>query len=156
MALASQTPTPTRTRKKASITRLAIRRSRSVSAPWSSEVLDRSSITAAASAGGMGIPDADRVARMQRAARSSPRHCLLPRGDELLQGEGLGQKIELLLVGHALVERILGIARHEDDLDVGVALAQLLQKGRAVHLRHDHIRDHEIDLTAPTLKLLER
>src|SRR5437016_12503001 len=56
----------------------------------------------------------------------SARHRLLHHRDELLERERLGQEVELLAVGQALFEGILRVAGHEDDLDVRIALAQLL------------------------------
>ena len=38
----------------------------------------------------------------------------------------------------------------------GIALAQLLQQRRPVHLRHDDVGHHEIDLAAVALELLQR
>src|SRR6185312_15021064 len=71
--------------------------------------------------------------------RRSPalhRHGLFHFGDELLERERLGEKIELLPVGgQMLLERILGVAGHENDLQLRVALAQFAQQRRAVHFR---------------------
>src|SRR5262249_37729912 len=60
------------------------------------------------------------------AARDSSRHGFLHHLDQLLEGERLGEEVELRRVGQALVEGILRITRHEDDLDVGLALLELL------------------------------
>src|SRR3954462_14007400 len=79
------------------------------------------------------------------AGPASRRHRLLHGLDELLEAEGFGEKVEVLAIGQVLLEGVLGVARHEDDLQVRVALAQLAQQRRAVHLRHDHVRDHEVD-----------
>ena len=40
--------------------------------------------------------------------------------------------------------------------DLRIALAQFLQQRRAVHLRHHHVRHHEIDLAVVPLELLQR
>src|SRR5580692_10247199 len=63
------------------------------------------------------------------AARSLP-HRLLHGADQLLQGERLGQEIVLARIRQALLEGVLGVAGHEDDLEVGIVLAQLLEQRR--------------------------
>src|SRR5215207_4699419 len=64
-------------------------------------------------------------------SRASPRDCLLHRLDELLQAEGLGEEVEFLALRQVLAKGVLGVARDEDHLEVGVALAQLAEKRRA-------------------------
>ena len=96
----------------------------------------------------------------RECARPAPPLCsphrLLHHGDQLPERERLGQEIELLVVGQALVEGVLGVAGYEDDLDLGVALLELLHQGRTVHLRHDHVGDDEINRSVATLELLQR
>src|ERR1700688_1512338 len=46
-------------------------------------------------------------------------------GGELFQAEGLGQEVDVGVGVEVLAERILGVARDEDDLHVGMGLAHL-------------------------------
>src|SRR4051794_1800657 len=48
------------------------------------------------------------------------RHRLLHGRHELAQRERLGQEVELLAFGQALLERVFRVAGDEDELDVGV------------------------------------
>ena len=41
-------------------------------------------------------------------------------------------------------------------LSVGIALAQLLEQRRAIHFRHHHVGDDEVDIAAMLLELLDR
>src|SRR5579872_4617219 len=79
-------------------------------------------------------------------ARALRCHRLFHLGNELLERERLGQKIELAVGGKMLLKSIFGIAGHEDDLEARIARTQFTQKCRAVHLRHHDVRDDEIDL----------
>src|SRR3974377_855522 len=89
------------------------------------------------------------------SSRDSACHRLLYDRDELLKGERLGQEIELLVIGQAL-ESVLGIARHKDDLDIRIALAQLLNQCGPVHFRHHHVGDDKIDATTASVELFQR
>src|SRR5262245_65307799 len=91
-----------------------------------------------------------------KARRPSPRYGFLHHPDKLLERERLGQEVELLAVGQVLVEGVLGIARHKNDLDIGLALPELLHQRRSVHLRHDHVGDHDVDVAALPFELRER
>src|SRR5690348_123434 len=84
----------------------------------------------------------DRISMVAESA-ALPGHRLLHRADKLLQRERLRQERELLALGQALFERLLGIARDEDDLQSRVALAKLLQERRPIHLRHHHVGHDE-------------
>ena len=82
-----------------------------------------------------GVAWARREERAFAHATGDSRHLTPPwlpsRRDELLQRERLGQEIVTARVRQALLEGVLGVAGHEDDLEVGVALAQLLEQRRA-------------------------
>src|SRR4051812_2906468 len=68
--------------------------------------------------------------RSKRLLRHRLLHCL----DELLQAERLGEEVELLAFGQVLAEGVLGVARDEDHLEVGIELAQLAKERRPIHL----------------------
>src|SRR5262249_22142787 len=73
----------------------------------------------------------------------------------VLSSNGFGKEGELFfrLVGG---ERLLGVARHEDDLEVGLAPPQLLEQRRPVHLGHHHVGHHEVDLALVLVEHLDR
>ena len=73
-----------------------------------------------------------------------------------LSVNGLARKSNLRAFGQVLLERVLGVAGHEDDLQVRIALAQFLGERRPVHLRHHHVGDDEIDVAAVALDHLDR
>src|SRR6266511_5611291 len=75
---------------------------------------------------------------------------------ELLEREGLGQEMKVLLAFEILLESILGIARDEDDLGSDAAPAQFLEQRRPVHFGHHHIGKNEIELAVPLPRDLER
>src|SRR4029077_1652595 len=148
MALASQMPPPTIRTRKSSNTAFAIRRSRAVS-------------TYLSPFGGSGsfMPQSYRAMAtdgMAQPQRLSSRHCFLHHLDQLLEGERLGEEVELRRIGQALVEGILGVTRHEDDLDIGLALLELLHQRGPVHFRHDNVRDDDVDFSALLFELLQR
>ena len=66
--------------------------------------------------------------------------------------KGLGRNENCSPLRQALFERLLGIARDEDDLQLRIALAKLLEQRRAVHLRHHHVGDDEVDRAAVLLE----
>ena len=72
------------------------------------------------------------------------------------QRERLWQEGKLLVLRQALLEGVFGIARDEDDLEIGIFLAHRLQQRRAVHFRHHHVGDDEIDRAVPFLQRLQR
>ena len=76
-------------------------------------------------------------------------------GGELRQCERLGQEDVLFVPVQVLLKRISGIARHEDNLQARVALAQLFQQRRTIHLRHDHIADDDVDNLVELLRKLD-
>src|SRR5258705_6909187 len=162
MALASQIPPPTMRTRNNNSTALAIRRSRAVSTYLSGPgcSLMRRIITRESACGkelaAVEFRLAGGYATRRRRGGRSPRHRLLHHGDELLERERLGQEIELLVVGQRLVEGVLCVAGHKDDLDVGFALLELFHQRRPVHFRHDHVRHHDVDLPALLFELLER
>src|SRR5437764_15398108 len=79
------------------------------------------------------------------AYTSGWRHGFLDLRDQRAERKGLWQEGKLLVLRQALVKGLFGIARDEDDLEVGVALAHFLEQRRAVHFRHHHVGDDEID-----------
>jgi hypothetical protein len=78
------------------------------------------------------------------------------RFDQLLQTEGLRQKAEILSFGQVFSERVLGVARYENDLGLDPALAQFAEHGWAIHFRHDDVGNDKIDLSAVLFDDLQR
>ena len=58
---------------------------------------------------------------------------------ELGQAKRFGQEIDVGGSVEALPEGLLDIVRNKDDLEVGLGLADPLNQGCAIHLRHDQI-----------------
>ena len=72
------------------------------------------------------------------------------------QRERFWQEGELLVFGQALLEGVFRIAGDEDDLQVRIFPAHLLEQRRAVHFRHHHVGDDEIDRAVLLLQRLHR
>src|ERR1700722_7953271 len=59
--------------------------------------------------------------------------------------EGLLQEEEVRSKNILCLQHRLGVAGHEEDPYIGPHLSHLLCHGWTLHLRHDHIRQKEID-----------
>src|SRR5260370_41484852 len=97
------------------------------------------------------------VPRLTCSSFPSPAHRFLHRPDALLEGKWLGEKIIVVFLAfrEVLLECLLGIAGYEDNLDAGIAAAQLGQQGRPVHLGHHHVGHHKIDLPELAVERLD-
>src|ERR1700722_4552797 len=65
--------------------------------------------------------------------------------DELLERERLRQEHEVLTLREITRECIVCVAGDENDLGGQPAFAQFRQHGRAVHFRHDDVRNDEVN-----------
>src|ERR1700731_5212745 len=139
MALASQIPPPIKTASSARSTTLPNRRSASLSGAVPAARCSSSSMTINAN-----------------EYPCSACHGLFHRRHQLLQGERLRQKPELRPIRQALFESIFRVTRDENDLDIGIAFAELLHQCRPIHFRHDHIGNNKVDLAALSFELFQR
>src|SRR5579872_586194 len=73
-------------------------------------------------------------------------HRAFYRFHQLLQRERFWQEHELLTLGKILGEGVVRITGDENDPCGKAPATQLGEHGRAVHLRHDHVRDNKVDL----------
>src|ERR1700724_1045775 len=83
-------------------------------------------------------------------------HGFFRRRHQLLQGERLRQKPELRPIRQALFESIFCVTRDENDLDIGIAFAELLHQCRPIHFRHDNIGNKKVHLAALSFEVLQR
>ena len=65
-------------------------------------------------------------------------------------------KAEFVRTDRQVRTRLEILVSPEDDLELRIALAQLLEQRRAVHFRHHHVGDDEIDHAAVLLQHLDR
>src|SRR5258708_6455377 len=92
-----------------------------------------------------------RQADISTAEHSSSIHEALDGLDELLEREGLRQEHEVLALRQIARKGVVGVAGDENDLGVQSAFAQLRQHRRAVHFRHDDVRNDKVDRLARVL-----
>src|ERR1700739_1110854 len=66
-------------------------------------------------------------------------------GGQLLQTEGLRQKIDAAVAVEPLTERIFRISRNKDNFHLRVKFSALADKARRVHAWHNNVGDQQID-----------
>src|ERR1700722_1674970 len=87
---------------------------------------------------------ADYLVQPPRSGRSTAErflHC----GNELLQREWFRQEAIFARFRQMFLEGVLSVAGYENDFQVWITDAQFARQRWAVHFRHDHVGDDDID-----------
>src|ERR1700685_468917 len=101
------------------------------------------------------LPPGPSPANPSRSRRLTAERFLY-RGNELLQRKWFWQETVLSRFRQMFLECILGVAGHENDFQVWIANAQFARQCWAVHFRHHHVGDDDIDRPVRFLQHLDR
>ena len=66
-------------------------------------------------------------------------------GGELIFRKRLLDEVNLFIEDAMMGDDIGGVARHEDDFELRVECEELLGEFAAIHFRHDHITDEQVN-----------